>query len=71
MQELGRVLKMNCTLRVLNLESNRITRKGIKALMRSLSENPDTMLRELRMANQVCGCVRVGVVGGVTKCVGP
>ncbi len=54
LQQLGEVLKMNSTLRVLNLESNRITRKGIKAIMRCLSENPDTLLRELRMANQVC-----------------
>lgn len=50
--ELGEVLKVNCTLRVLNLESNRITRKGIKAIMRALADNPNTVLRELRMVNQ-------------------
>lgn len=50
--ELAGVLKMNTTLRVLSVESNRITRKGIKAVMRGLAENPDTVLKELRMANQ-------------------
>ena len=57
------MLKRNTTLRVLNLESNRITRKGIKAIMKCLSENPDTVLKELRMVNQVRlrdGCVVKG-----------
>ncbi|XP_064396547.1 tropomodulin-2-like [Halichondria panicea] len=49
---LAEVLKVNSTLMILNLESNRITRKGIKAIFKALSENTETGLKELRLTNQ-------------------
>lgn len=49
---LADVLRTNTTLTVVNLESNRITRKGIAAIMKALAENKQTAVSELRLANQ-------------------
>ncbi|CAI8038208.1 Tropomodulin-2 [Geodia barretti] len=51
-KQLADVLRVNTSLTVLNLESNRITRKGIAAIMKALAENKETVLTELRLANQ-------------------
>lgn len=51
-QALAEMLKVNTTLKSLNVESNFITGTGILALIESLQHN--TTLQELKIDNQVC-----------------
>jgi len=51
-QALADMLKVNTTLKSLNVESNFITGAGILALVESLKSN--TTLQELKIDNQVC-----------------
>lgn len=55
-QALAEMLKVNTTLKSLNVESNFITGTGILALIDSLQHN--TTLQELKIDNQVCGIRR-------------
>jgi tropomodulin len=50
-QALAEMLKVNTTLKSLNIESNFITGTGILALIASLQSN--TTLQELKIDNQV------------------
>lgn len=49
---MAEMLKVNTTLKSLNVESNFITGTGILALIESLQHN--TTLQELKIDNQVC-----------------
>lgn len=53
-QALAEMMKVNTTLKSLNVESNFITGTGILALIESLQHN--TTLQELKIDNQVCVC---------------
>lgn len=64
-QALAEMLRVNTTLKSLNVESNFITGTGILALIESLQHN--TTLQELKIDNQVC---RISVPGCSLQCGG-
>lgn len=49
---LAESLKVNTTLKVLNLETNYISITGIKSLLEALNSNADSSLEELKIENQ-------------------
>lgn len=56
---MAEMLRVNTTLKSLNVESNFITGTGILALIEALQHN--TTLQELKIDNQVC------VIGGALR----